>query len=72
MSGITINAEAMQSVVSKAVLDGLTEEHRNLVLEEAAKFLITPIKDTYGRAGLTPLQQAFNAALDQAVMVTAH
>ena len=68
MTGMTINDETMQAIVSKAILEGISEEQKLSLVEQAVKFLITaPPSTSYGsRTEPTPLQEAFNTAVRRA------
>lgn len=69
---VKIDAEAMQSVVAKALMEGISTEQRDLIMEQAVKALITPPKNSYGRVdGQTPLQDAFDMAATSAVRTLA-
>lgn len=66
MSGLTINDETMQAVVSKAILEGISEEQKLSLVEQAVQYLITPPASTaYGAKAPTPLQQAFNEGVQR-------
>jgi hypothetical protein len=69
VSGVSIDPDTMRTVVAKAILDGLSQEQRDLVIEQAVKALITPTKPagSFGSAtGPSPLQQAFDMAVHRA------
>lgn len=65
MSGsITVDAEAMQSLVAKAIIDSMTPEKRNELIENAIKtVLATPRKQNSWDPDRSPLQLAFNEAV---------
>lgn len=67
MSEIRISTEAVEAVVHKAILDMLDAEQRSLLVENALKYLVTPQTTYNGRAGQSPLQDAFSAALHSVV-----
>jgi hypothetical protein len=62
---LTVNDEAMQAVVAKAIVDTLTPEKREALIIEAVKSIITPPRESggFGReAKPSVLQAAFNSA----------
>ena len=67
---VKIDAEAMSAVVSRAILEGVSSEQRDLLLEQAVKALVTPPQRESWRAGPpdpTPLQGAFDRAAQTVV-----
>lgn len=65
---VRIDADAMTAVVSRAILDGISTEQRDLLLEQAVTALVTPQKtNSWDRAGTTPLQDAFARAAQTVV-----
>jgi hypothetical protein len=68
MPPITINAEAMQAIVAKAIIYNIPAEDQSALIESALRFLIEPLKDGYGSKRSSPLQNAF----DQAVTKSAY
>lgn len=64
MTNISIPPEEMQAIVGKAILDSLTEDARNTIIESAITWLNKVPTDTYGRSkGDTPLVTAFTQAV---------
>lgn len=63
---IQIDGEAMQVIVSKAILEGIDAKQRDTLVEQAIKYLITAPRDRYGSASNTPLQDSFNVAVHAA------
>jgi hypothetical protein len=65
MTEIKIESDAMQAIVSKAILEGIDGDQRQAILEQAVAALITPRGERgYGRPEpTTPLQDAFDAAV---------
>lgn len=61
---VQINPDAMAALVSKAILEGIDNEQRNLLLEQAVTALVTPVKNERWSTdpGKTPLQEAFARA----------
>lgn len=65
---VKIDTEAMTAVVSRAILEGISTEQRDLLLEQAVTALVTPAKtNSWDRTGTTPLQNAFNLAAQTVV-----
>lgn len=68
--GITFPPEMMQQIVSKALIEGMGQEVRDSLIEQAVQALLVPTKiNTYdARAtGPTPIQTAFDNAARSAV-----
>lgn len=64
MNEIKIESDAMQAIVSKAILEGIDAGQRQAILEQAVGALIKPQGgDRYGHDKSTPLQDAFDAAV---------
>lgn len=67
MTDLTINTDAMKTVVAKAILDSLEPQQREQMITAAIEYLITEPerKDHYGRSEKmpSPLQNAFNDAV---------
>lgn len=62
---LDINDEQLKSIVSEAIFASLTEEARGTMIKGALAHLLTPEKTgNYGAVGLTPIQQAFNRAIE--------
>ena len=65
---VKIDTEAMTAVVSRAILEGISTEQRDLLLEQAVTALVTPKKvNSWDRDGVTPLQEAFARAAQATV-----
>ena len=66
MTELTIPVEELSTVLNKAILDALSAETRNRLIEGALKHLLTaPPPDRYGSAKpVSPLQQQFEYALN--------
>lgn len=67
MTDIKIDTAAMNQIVSKAILEGIDDNQKQAILEQAVQALITPKKDNYGRNTDTPLQRAFDSAVGSVV-----
>lgn len=62
---VNLSDDNMKDIIAKAVLDTLTPESRETMIQEAIKsLLVTPPSTTYGRAK-APLQEAFDSAVQQ-------
>lgn len=64
---IKLDAEAVAGIASAAIFDSLSQESRDSVIKQALQHLLTP-EENRGRfgPGETPLQQAFNQAVQAA------
>lgn len=71
---VKIDADAMSMVVSKAILEGISAEQKEALLEQAVTALITPVqRDRYSTTpAKTPLQEAFEDAARRAVQTVAY
>lgn len=66
-----IDPEAMKHIVAHAILEHMGTQSRDALITEALTYLITPPKDAYGRnSGHSPLQTAFNQAIQAAAFET--
>lgn len=64
MGNIQIDSEAVREVVAKGIIESLSDEQRNLVIQQAVQTLLEEPRDSYGRnKGESPLQIAFNNAV---------
>lgn len=68
MNGINIESEALQAIVSKAILEGIDADQKQAILEQAVSALIKPQGERrYGVEPTTPLQDAFDLAVRSVV-----
>lgn len=68
MTDIKIESDAMNAIVSKAILEGIDADQKQAILEQAVNALIKPRQtSTYSRETTTPLQDAFELAVQQTV-----
>lgn len=64
MTAINIPADAMQTIVQRAILEGISSDQRDLLVEQAVKYLIAPQKSAYPYdKNPSPLESAFNHAV---------
>lgn len=63
---IKIDGEAAAAITSAAILQTISEDDKKAVIEQAVKALMTPERGSYMSAGQTPLQKAFDSAVNQA------
>lgn len=64
---IKLDAETVAGIASAAIFDSMSQEARDSVMKQALQFLLTPEKNRNGYGvGETPLQTAFNSAIQQA------
>lgn len=60
----SINSDSMQAIVSKAILEGIDAQQKDLLIEQAVKsLLVAPKSPGYGVQTKTPLQDAFDDAV---------
>ena len=74
MSSIHIEGDAMRAIVAKAVLEGISQDQRDLLVEQAIQYIITapPKPSTYGAVQQpSPLQAAFQNAIQLSLSETA-
>lgn len=69
---LKFDAEFMSQVVSKAILDGISQDQRDALLAAAVEALVTPKRTTYGMTPKTPIQEAFESAAEIACRQIAH
>lgn len=69
MTEIKIESDAMQAIVSKAILEGIDADQKQAILEQAVAALIKPRGEKrYGMPDpTTPLQDAFDTAVRSVV-----
>jgi hypothetical protein len=53
----------LKNAISEAILSQISAEAREEILREAVKYVVDPEKDTYGRQGISKLQQSFRQAV---------
>lgn len=64
---IKFDAEIVTGVATAAIFDSMSQEVRDSVIKQALQYLLTPEKNRNGYGvGETPLQTAFNSAIQQA------
>lgn len=62
-TNITIDPEALATIAAKAIFEGIGQEQRDLVLQQAVRSLLEVPKTPYGMVGRSPLQSAFDTAI---------
>jgi hypothetical protein len=67
VSELKISEETMSRVLTQAILDGIGEDEKNNIIAQAVAYLTTPPKASYGVQPKTPLQSAFDSAMDHYV-----
>lgn len=60
---LRIDTKDMHSLVSEAILTRLSEEQRNILIQEAIGSLLTPVETRGYGTGRTQLQEAFRQAV---------
>lgn len=64
---IKLDEEALATIAATAIFKEIDEDTRNTVIQQAVKYLLTPVKTSnYYSTPTTPLQDAFNSAIRQA------
>jgi len=64
---IEFNEDGLKDLVAGWVINQMDSDQKQAVIASAVKHLITAPKDSYGRASNSPLQTAFNVAVEQAM-----
>ncbi len=72
MSEIKLDSDALNALVLKSILDGITPEQRDAFIGSAVKQLLVAPPDHYGRKQPTPLQTALETAVNTAVYQAAN
>ena len=62
---LDIPQEQFGSLVGAAVMQAITQENRDTLIQEAIQHLLSPSKDTYYGRTRSPLQAAFDYAVEQ-------
>lgn len=68
MVSINLPDSELNEVLSKAVMDALSEEARGELIQKAIEYLIQTRRDQYGRASSgakSPIMEAFNRSIEQ-------
>lgn len=66
---LRVDDDAMRSLVAKSIVDSLNQETReNLIKEAVRHVLATPEQGSYFGSKRSPLQQAFDRAVEQEAM----
>lgn len=63
MTDITVDSNVLSTLVAKSLLESIEPEQKELMVEQALKYLITKPNSSY--ASTSPLQDAFNSAVHQ-------
>lgn len=74
MSTLNLSDEALREIVHKAIFDAISTEQRDALIQAALAHLMMPEKragDSFGR-GTSPLQAAFNHAVERYVREAIH
>lgn len=69
---ISIPQEELNIILGKAILDSLTDDAKNTIIAEAIAHLNTPVGNSWDHKKQTPLQNAFNLAVQQLTNVLVH
>lgn len=65
---LNLNDEQMRSVVTAAILQTISPEQRDTLIQEALKSLLVPKQSDYYGTKKTPIQEAFERAAFQVAM----
>lgn len=69
---ITISADSVQAIVTKALFEEIGAEGRDTLIRQALSYLLTTPKNTgYGRTEESPLQYALNRAVEASANIVA-
>lgn len=64
-AAINIPADAIKDYVQAAILQSITDDHRDQIMAQAIQYLMTPAKSSGFGTQPSPLQQAFDGAVSQ-------
>jgi hypothetical protein len=64
---VTVPEDPFLTLVSKAILDSLTDEVKNGIIAQAIAYINKPQGDSWRSERSTPLQDAFNMAVNRLV-----
>jgi len=65
MSELTIPVDELSSILNKAILDSLSAQTKETLIEGALKHLMTSSRDRYNSTSKTPLQEQFEMAVNR-------
>ena len=63
MANLSINPDEVSALVTKAILDAMTQEAREKLIKDAIVYLMTPERAAYGQTSLSPIEGIFRAAV---------
>lgn len=63
---IKLDADAVTAIASAAIFESLDKDARDLVIKQAIMYLLAPDVKHFSGTGATPLQRAFNQAVETA------
>lgn len=66
MSVLKLEPDQVAQIAAAAIVQAMDQNSRERVIQQAVAYLLKPTEGSYGRAGLSPIQQAFNSAVQQA------
>ena len=70
---IQFDPATMNQIVSKAIIESISDEQRDLIIQQAVNSLLkAPPRSGYGVEPQTPIQAAFDNAVSMAAMKIAH
>lgn len=62
---ITLDNDQVRTLVQEGIIAQLTGEQREAIISQALAALLTKPRDNYGRESVSPLQSAFNTAVQR-------
>lgn len=61
---IQLDDSQLKSIITESIFLSLTEEKKASLLKESIQFLLTPAKGPYSNESISPLQRAYNQAIN--------
>lgn len=66
MSALQINDDALKAIVTKAILDTISAEQRDILLKSALEHLMAPgDPSSFGKRAPSPLERAFQSGVER-------
>jgi hypothetical protein len=62
---IKLDIETIKGLVSESIMTSLTDEKRDTLIQGALTYLLTKVKHPYGNRTESPVEGAFNSALEK-------
>lgn len=61
---VDLSSDQLRDLTSTAILQAITDQQRAALIQAALTYLLTPREGAYGRKPLSPIQEAFNLAVE--------